>query len=60
MNIFIKIINIIKIKYSNKVIFVKSDKKRALEKKFANFIMKKDIIFETFTSDTSVQNDHIE
>ena len=42
------------------MMFVKSNEKRCLEKKFANFITKKNIIFETFVSDTSVQNDHIE
>ena len=59
-DILIKIINIIEIKYSDKIIFIRSDEKRSLKKKFANFIGEKNIIFESFTLNTSVQNDHIE
>ena len=59
-NIFIKIINIIKIKYSDKIMFIKLNEKRSLEEKFATFITEKNIIFEFFASNTSIQNNYIE
>ena len=59
-NIFIKVINIIKVKYNDKMMFIKSDKKRSLEEKFTNFITEKNITFEFSALDTSVQNNHIE
>ena len=59
-NILIIVINIIKVKYSDKMIFIRSDEKRSLKNKFANFIAEKNIIFKLSASDTSVQTDHIE
>ena len=59
-NILIKVINIIKIRYGDKVMFSRSNEKQSLEKKFANFITGENIIFEFSVSDTSVQNNHIE
>ena len=59
-DILIKVINIIKIKYSDKMMFIRSDGERSLEEKFTNFIMKKSITFVSFASDTPAQNDYIE
>ena len=39
---------------------IKSGGKRSLETQFTDYINIKDIIFEFFASDTSVQNKHIE
>ena len=59
-NILIKVINIIKIKYNDKMMFIRSDGERSLKEKFANFIMEKNIIVKFSASDTSAQNDYIE
>ena len=42
------------------MMFIKSDEKPLLKKKFINSITKKNIIFESSASNTPAQNDHIE
>ena len=58
--IIIKVINLIKTKYNDKVIFIKSDEKRSLKTQFTNYTSIKDIIYEFSASNTFAQNEHIE
>ena len=60
IEILIRIINIIKTKYNDKMMFIRSDEKRSLKTQWNNYINEKDIIFEFSASNTSAQNEHIE
>ncbi len=51
-------LNIIKTRFNAKMIFMRSDEERTLEVDFQKIIRKTDIIFESFASDFSEQNDH--
>ena len=59
IEIFIKIINIIKTRYNDKVMFVKLNEERSLKTQWNNYINEKDIIFESFALNTLAQNKHI-
>ena len=58
--IIIKIINFIETRYNGKVMFIRSNGNQSLETQFTDYISIKDIIYESFASDTSAQNKHIE
>ena len=60
VEIIIKIIHIIEIKYNDHVVFFRNDDERALSDKFETYIVMKEITHELSAFDTSTQNDHNE
>ena len=53
-------INLIKIRFDEKMIFFRTDKKKLLNDDFKKFIASSKISYEFSSSDTSIQNDHSE
>jgi hypothetical protein len=53
-------INLIETRFNDKVMFIRSDEKKSLRDDFKNLLIEKEISFESFTSDSSKQNDHSE
>lgn len=48
-----EIVNIIKTRFNAKIIFIRLDKKKSLNKEFQDFLDEKDIIFESLISNSS-------
>ena len=53
-------INLIRIRFDEKMIFFRTDEKKSLNDNFKKFIASLKISYEFSSSDTSTQNDHSE
>ena len=53
-------INLIRIRFDEKMIFFRIDEKKSLNDDFKKFIVSLKISYESSSSDTSAQNDHSE
>ena len=51
-------INLIRIRFDEKMIFFRTDEKKSLNDNFKKFIVSLKISYEFSSSDTSTQNDH--
>jgi hypothetical protein len=47
-------------RFNVKMMFIRSNEKKSLRDDFKDFLVKKEISFESFSSDSSKQNDHFE
>jgi hypothetical protein len=55
-----KTINLINTRFNVKMMFIKLDEKKLLRDDFKDFLVKKEISFESFAFDSSKQNDYFE
>ena len=55
-----KTIKLIETRFNEKIIFIFIDEEKSLNNDFDELLIEKRIIYEFFTFDTSVQNEHFE